>query len=119
MVHWYHWSSADAGAALQITVVLSNMFHPSDAIPAAEIEADVLSQCKQLGAIDKVKVHAHNPEGVVQVRFRTHEAAQECVALMNNRFYAQRLVRAHLWGMIPLPLVTLLLRVQGSSLPEL
>ena len=46
--------------APQVTVVLCNVFQPDDfeAEPALreELEADMLSECAKLGAVDKVRV---------------------------------------------------------------
>ena len=43
----------------QVTVVLRNVFHPDDFVadPALrqDLEADMLSECAKLGAVDKVR----------------------------------------------------------------
>lgn len=44
------------------------------------------AECGKLGPIEKVRIFKHNPEGVVTVRFKAIEPAQQCVALMNGRW---------------------------------
>lgn len=51
--------SAVLCANVQVTVVLKHMFDPDDAAKGgatfvSELEADVLSECSNLGAVDKV-----------------------------------------------------------------
>lgn len=50
---------ATEGGRAQVTVVLRNVFHPSEfeAEPAlhAELQADMLKECTKLGAVDKAR----------------------------------------------------------------
>ena len=39
----------------------------------------------------------HNPEGVVSVKFKTEEGADECTRVMNGRFFAGRQLEAFKW----------------------
>ncbi|GFR48565.1 hypothetical protein Agub_g10467 [Astrephomene gubernaculifera] len=83
------------------TAVLSNMFAPDDFLEnmllAEELEQDVRSECAKLGGIEKVRIFKHNPQGIVTVRFRTAEAAQQCVALMHGRYFGGRRLEAFMW----------------------
>ncbi|GLI64813.1 hypothetical protein VaNZ11_008220 [Volvox africanus] len=83
------------------TAVLTQMFAPDDFLEnmllAEELEQDVRAECSKLGAIEKVRIFKHNPDGVVTIRFRTPEAAQQCVALMNGRYFGGRQLVAFMW----------------------
>ena len=57
---------ATEGAHAQVTVVLRNVFHPSEfeAEPTlhAELQADMLKECTKLGAVDKARrTHGRRP----------------------------------------------------------
>ncbi len=45
----------------------------------------------------QLKVFGGNPAGVVQIKFKTEEAADACVALMEGRWYAGRRLEAGKW----------------------
>jgi len=45
----------------------------------------------------QVKVFKGHPAGVVSVRFRTQEGAQEALARMGGRFFGGRRIAAALW----------------------
>lgn len=83
------------------TVVLKQMFAPDDFLEnlllSEELEKDVRAECGKLGPIEKVRIFKHNPEGVVTVRFKAIEPAQQCVALMNGRYFGGRKLEALMW----------------------
>ncbi|KAG2438123.1 hypothetical protein HXX76_005732 [Chlamydomonas incerta] len=83
------------------TTVLMHMFAPDDFLDnmllAEELEQDVRAECTKLGHIDKVRIFKHNPQGVVTIRFRTPDAAQACVGLMNGRYFGGRKLEAFMW----------------------
>ena len=92
-------SGVARSAALRI-VVLEGMFSLEDfAEPsfAAELEEDVASECGKCGELDKITLFSENPKGVVIVKFKTGFAAQECVRLMDGRFFASRRLRCYFW----------------------
>ena len=96
---------------MQVTVILTQMFTVEELSQQsgleAELQADIMDECKQFGAIDKLRLFPQNPEGIVMIKFRTPDAAVECIRLMNGRFFAARQVSAFPWGML-LPSVQLL-----------
>jgi HIV Tat-specific factor 1 len=49
------------------------------------------------GVVDRVCIFQYNPEGVATVKFKTEEAAHECVRIMHGRFFGGRKVEAALW----------------------
>jgi HIV Tat-specific factor 1 len=42
-------------------------------------------------------VYQYHPEGVVSIKFRTDDAAQACLKLMNGRFFGGRQLTAEMW----------------------
>lgn len=85
--------------ALRI-VVLEGMFVPSDFNSPTfsdELENDVAEGCAQCGEIEKITVFSRNPRGIVIVKFKTSFAAQECVRIMDGRFFAGKKLRCYFW----------------------
>ena len=58
---------------------------------AAGARADRAARARQ------VKIYSHSPEGVVTVKFRSADAAAQCLALMAGRFFGGRRLAAELW----------------------
>lgn len=77
-------------AALRI-IVIEGLFKPSDFLDPTfsdELESDIASECEKCGAIEKLTFFSSNPRGIAVVKFGTSYAAQECIRLMNGRFFA-------------------------------
>lgn len=87
-------------SALKI-IVIEGMFRPSDFEEdpnfEQELERDVAVECEKCGPIEKITVFSQNPRGVVVVKFGTAYAAQECVKLMNGRFFGGVKLRSYYW----------------------
>ena len=49
------------------------------------------------GKILQVRMFTHNQEGVIMVKFQTEEAAQQCIKVMEGRWFGGRQVKAHMW----------------------
>lgn len=85
----------------QVTVILKNMFSPEEFLEnpfyKEELEGDLKSECGKIGKVDKLRVFQANPEGVVSVKFTLPEHADECVRLMNGRFFGGRQLVAATW----------------------
>lgn len=85
----------------QVTVILRHMFEPSEFAEnpfyREELERDLREEAGRLGKLEKLRIYASNPDGVVSLKFATQESADECVALMNGRFFAGRKLAAHKW----------------------
>ena len=45
----------------------------------------------------QVRVFAGNPKGVVSVKFKAVEPAEECISKMRGRYFGGRAVDAHMW----------------------
>ena len=45
----------------------------------------------------QIRVHQYHPEGVVSIKFKKDDAAQECLKLMDGRFFGGRQLSAELW----------------------
>lgn len=86
-------------AALKI-VVLEGLFRPTDFTDPAfsdELEQDIAGECSKCGEIDKITVFSKNPKGIVIVKFTTSFASQECVKLMDGRFFGGSRIRCYFW----------------------
>jgi hypothetical protein len=76
------------------------MFDPSDFNDetfSGELETDVALECGKCGQIEKITVFSKHPNGVVIVKFNTSYASQECVKLMNGRFFGGKKLRCYFW----------------------
>ncbi|BFU24525.1 RNA-binding protein, putative [Entamoeba histolytica HM-1:IMSS-B] len=74
-----------------VHVVIKNMFDlkkPKDEQFFNELKEDVEEEVKaKCGSVEKVTVFNTNPEGIVIIKFKDHSAAEQCVALMNGRWF--------------------------------
>ncbi|KAI1208846.1 uncharacterized protein F4807DRAFT_135769 [Annulohypoxylon truncatum] len=79
-------------------VVLRHMFtlKELDEDPAAmlEIKEDIREECSKLGPVTNVVLYDLEEEGIASVKFKTPEAAEACVNLMDGRAFDGRTVRA-------------------------
>lgn len=86
-------------AALRI-VVLEGLFKPSDfANPtfSDELEADIASECEKIGILEKLTFFSSNPRGIAVVKFSTSYAAQECIRVMNGRYFGGQRLKSYFW----------------------
>jgi HIV Tat-specific factor 1 len=86
-------------SALRI-VVLEGLFKPEDFDDPAfsdELETDIADECQKCGVMEKLTFFSANPRGVAIVKFGTSFAGQECVKLMNGRYFGGRKIRAYFW----------------------
>ena len=87
-------------SALRI-IVLQGLFHPQDFKENSnfsdELEEDIAMECSKCGNIEKITVFSSNPRGVVIVKFSTSFAAQECIKLMNGRYFGGKKILCFFW----------------------
>ncbi|TKY90826.1 hypothetical protein EX895_000824 [Sporisorium graminicola] len=91
-----HSASTAAGGR---TVVLTKMFtlHELDSDPTLllDLKQDVREECTDtVGGVTNVVLWDKEPEGIMTVKFQTHEQAAACVRMMKGRFFAQRRIDA-------------------------
>ncbi|KAF1878514.1 hypothetical protein Lal_00047183 [Lupinus albus] len=88
----------DAKVSIPTTIVLRYMFAlaeiRADENLRSELEADVKEECMKLGPVDSVKVCENHPQGVVLVKFKDRKDAQQCIEMMNGRWFGGRQVHA-------------------------
>ncbi|KAK7269053.1 hypothetical protein RIF29_21768 [Crotalaria pallida] len=88
----------DSKVSIPTTVVLRYMFSlaeiRADENLRSELEADVKEECMKLGPVDSVKVCENHPQGVVLVKFKDRKDAQQCIELMNGRWFGGRQIHA-------------------------
>ena len=76
------------------------MFKPQDLDEPnflKELEEDIASECSKCGVIEKITVFSQNRNGIVIVKFKTSYAANECVSLMNGRYFGGQRIRSFFW----------------------
>ncbi|CAL0299972.1 unnamed protein product [Lupinus luteus] len=88
----------DAKVSIPTTIVLRYMFTLAeirgDENLHSELEADVKEECMKLGPVDSVKVCENHPQGVVLVKFKDRKDAQQCIEMMNGRWFGGRQIHA-------------------------
>lgn len=63
-----------------------------------EYRNDLRDECgEKCGDVKKVDIYDNNPEGVAAVFFNEFESADQCVKLMNGRFFAGRQLTSFHW----------------------
>jgi HIV Tat-specific factor 1 len=77
------------------------MFHPSESEGNPqffeELEKDIAEEFEKCGPLEKITVFSKNPKGVVIVKFATAFAAQECVRIMDGRYFGGKKLRSTFW----------------------
>ncbi|XP_048463782.1 HIV Tat-specific factor 1 [Rhincodon typus] len=82
-------------------VILKNMFHPKDfeedPLVLNEIRDDVQLECEKFGQVKKVLVFDRHPSGVASVAFKEPEQADQCILMLNGRWFGGRQITAETW----------------------
>ena len=82
-------------------VIMKHCFDPKqfleDACLITEIRDDIREECEKLGPVKKVLLFDRHPEGIVSIKFGTHEAADDAVKGFDKRWFASKQIEAHLW----------------------
>ncbi|KAI2629768.1 hypothetical protein GGR54DRAFT_278554 [Hypoxylon sp. NC1633] len=88
----------ETGARRDRLVILRHMFtlRELEEDPAAmlEIKEDIREECSKLGPVTNVVLYDLEEDGIASVKFKTPEAAEACVDLMDGRAFDGRTVRA-------------------------
>jgi HIV Tat-specific factor 1 len=95
-------ATSDAGR----TVVLTKMFTlfelEQDPTLLLDLKDDVREECTdKIGGVTNVVLWDLEPEGIMTVRFSSHDQAQKCVQMMDGRFFAQRRINAFILNAKP------------------
>lgn len=82
-------------------VIVKNVFESSmfdkDVGLILEFQQDLREECSKCGEVRKVIIYDRHPEGIVQVNMSSPEEADECVNLLNKRWFGQRQLTAEIW----------------------
>jgi HIV Tat-specific factor 1 len=85
----------------QCIVILKPMFTLQDMTDLAyeqELKQDILDEVGQsIGEVEHITVFPHNPEGVVEHRFKRAESAARCIEVMQGRYFSGRMLECSLW----------------------
>jgi hypothetical protein len=86
---------------LQVLVVTNSLcLIPSLRHPLSVLlfdQVDIAEECEKCGVVEKITLFSQNVRGIVVVKFSTSYAAQECVKLMNGRFFGGRKIKSFFW----------------------
>mmetsp|Transcript_45279 Transcript_45279/g.73742 ORF Transcript_45279/g.73742 Transcript_45279/m.73742 type:complete len:511 (-) Transcript_45279:181-1713(-) len=87
----------DDGRGLRI-VILKNLFHPSEleTTPelSGELREDLEMECAKFGEVEKITIFEKHPQGVVAVKFKQSASAEDCISIMNLRWFGGRQITA-------------------------
>lgn len=82
-------------------VIVKNLFEPSmfdkDVSLILEFQQDLREECSKCGQVRKVMLYDRHPEGVAQINMSCPEEADECVNLLNDRWFGKRKITAQIW----------------------
>lgn len=82
-------------------VIVKNLFESSmfdeNVSLILEFQQDLREECSKRGEVRKVILYDRHPEGVAQINMKTPEEADECVQLLNNRWFGKRKITAEIW----------------------
>ncbi|KAK7866416.1 hypothetical protein R5R35_008943 [Gryllus longicercus] len=82
-------------------VIVKNLFDPAifekEVALILEYQQDLREECSKCGDVKKVIIYDRNPDGVAQITFREPEEADECIKLLNGRWFGQRKISAETW----------------------
>lgn len=82
-------------------VIVKNLFEPSmfdkDVSLILEFQQDLREECSKCGQVRKVMLYDRHPEGVAQINMSCPEEADECVNLLNGRWFGKRKITAEIW----------------------
>ncbi len=90
---------ANKSSALRI-IVLEGMFRPEEFANESfesELEQDVAGECGKFGVIEKITIFSKNPRGIIVIKYSTAFAAQECIKVMNGRFFGAVKIKSYFW----------------------
>ncbi|CDW88320.1 rna binding domain protein [Stylonychia lemnae] len=62
-----------------------------------ELEYEIRSEIENFGAIDKMHFFREHPNGVIKIRFMSSIHADECIKVMNGRFFDGRQLKCYFW----------------------
>lgn len=82
-------------------VIIKNLFEPSmfdkDVGLILEFQQDLREECSKCGEVRKVIIYDRHPEGVAQVNMSCAEEADECLKLLNGRWFGKRQITVETW----------------------
>merc|ERR1711988_24277 len=93
------WSGEmDDGTGRKI-VILKHMFSLEEAEKEGpefypELAEEVKEECEKIGQVAKVTPIERHKQGIVSVKFKSSAEAEECIRVMDGRFFAGRTVEA-------------------------
>ncbi|RKP26699.1 hypothetical protein SYNPS1DRAFT_13841, partial [Syncephalis pseudoplumigaleata] len=97
---WHETVVKDKSERFKKIVILKHMFTmeeiDEDPTLLLDLKMDIRSEAEKLGEVTNVIIYDKSPEGVCSVRFKEPAHAEQCVKLMNGRYFGGRQVEAHI-----------------------
>ena len=62
-----------------------------------ELEYEIRGEIERYGAVDKMHFFREHPNGVIKIRFMSAIHAEECIKVMNGRFFDGRQIKCYYW----------------------
>lgn len=82
-------------------VIVRNLFEPSmfdkDVGLILEFQQEMREECSKRGEVRKVVIYDRHPEGIAQINMSCPEEADECVKLLDGRWFGKRKITAEIW----------------------
>ena len=97
------WSDEDVQRDLGLKIVIIEGFYTHDEINSdeqmvEEIRADLIQEIEsQIGECLKVELYPSNPQGICKLKFQTSKQAEQCIELMDERWFDQRQLKCYYW----------------------
>lgn len=100
--HAVSWDGEMDDGSGQRIVVLKHMFSTEEAATEGpefykELVDEIKEDCAKIGQVLKVTPFERHRHGIVCVKFKTSAEAEECIRVMDGRFFAGRTVEAFLY----------------------
>jgi len=91
----------DAVEMKKVIVVLKHMFSLEDVFADVnlrkELEEDVMEEAQKCGPVMSIRSYVTSKDGVMSLRFKTIEGAENCLRRWNGRWFDGRQIEAALW----------------------
>lgn len=89
-------ATSSSGGRLVVLTKMFTLFElEDDPTLLLDLKEDVREECSdRVGGVTNVVLWDREPEGIITVKFKTSEQAEECVKMMKGRFFAQRRIDA-------------------------
>lgn len=61
------------------------------------VKKDIAEELNKIGETQRIRFYETHPDGIVEVKFKKEKDAEECISLMNGRFFDGREIECDYW----------------------